>query len=118
MPFVRTYFMNKLSDDELESLLGKREDFFLENVIEMDRTLQRVQAMIATGGLTSRFVSQPANPFVNMHHGVIGAIPVIGPLWVLGLAAIQLGRPSADVTLKQTAEQSVSVIFSRKSRRA
>lgn len=118
MPFARTYFMNTLSDDELQSLLRKREDFFLENVIERDRTLQRVQAMIAAAGLSSRFVSEPANPFVNLRHGVISAIPLIGPLWVLGLAAIQLGRPSADVTLKQTAEQSVSVIFSRNPRGA
>ncbi|WP_183014757.1 hypothetical protein [Achromobacter sp. UMC46] len=110
--------MNTLSDDELRSLLGKREDFFLENVIEMARTLQHAQAMIAADGLTSRFVHEPANPFVNLHHGVIGAIPVIGPLWLLGWGAIRLGRPGADVTFKQTAEQSVSVIFSRTSRRA
>jgi hypothetical protein len=37
---------------------------------------------------------------------------------VLGLGALRLGRPGADVTLKQTAEQSVSVIFSRKTRGA
>lgn len=110
--------MNTLGDDELRSLLGRREDFFLENVADMDRTLQRAQAMIAGNGLTSRFVHEPSNPFVNLHHNIIGAVPIIGALWVMGLAAIRLGRPAADVTLKQTAGQSVSVIFSRKSRRA
>lgn len=118
MSFARTYFLNTLSDDQLAALLGRREDFFLENVVDMTATVQRAQAVIAQAGLTSRYLQEPANPFLNLHHNIIGAIPLIGPLWVLGLGALRLGRPGADVTLKQTAEQSVSVIFSRKTRGA
>ncbi|MFY0480536.1 hypothetical protein [Achromobacter marplatensis] len=117
MPILRTYFMNRLGDDELQSLLSKRDHFFLENVLDMDRTLQHAQATIAKAGLTSRFVDEPANPFLHLRHDIIGAIPLIGPLWVLGLSAIRLGRPAADVTFKRTAAQSLSVIFSRKARR-
>jgi hypothetical protein len=118
MSFARTYFLNTLSDDQLAALLGRREDFFLENVVDMTATVQRAQAVIAQAGLTSRYLQEPANPFLNLHHNIIGAIPLIGPLWVLGLGALRLGRPGADVTLKQTAEQSVSVMFSRKTRGA
>jgi hypothetical protein len=118
MSFARTYFLNTLSDDQLAALLGRREDFFLENVVDMTATVQRAQAVIAQAGLTSRYLQEPANPFLNLHHNILGAIPLIGPLWVLGLGALRLGRPGADVTLKQTAEQSVSVIFSRKTRGA
>jgi hypothetical protein len=118
MSFARTYFLNTLSDDQLAALLGRREDFFLENVVDMTATVQRAQAVIAQAGLTSRSLQEPANPFLNLHHNILGAIPLIGPLWVLGLGALRLGRPGADVTLKQTAEQSVSVIFSRKIRGA
>lgn len=118
MSFARTYFLNTLSDDQLDALLGRREDFFLENVVDMAGTLQRAQAVIAQAGLTCRYLHEPANPFLNLHHDIIGAIPLIGPLWVLGLGALKLGRPGADVTLKQTAEQSVSVMFSRKIRGA
>jgi hypothetical protein len=118
MSFARTYFLNTLSDDQLAALLGRREDFFLENVVDMTATVQRAQAVIAQAGLTSRYLQEPANPFLNLHHNILGAIPLIGPLWVLGLGALRLGRPGADVTLKQTAEQSVSVIFSRKIRGA
>ncbi|MGE8450384.1 MAG: hypothetical protein ACN6OP_07100 [Pseudomonadales bacterium] len=118
MSFARTYFLNTLSDEELDGLLGRREDFFLENVGDMEGTLQRAQALIAQAGLSSRLLHEPANPFFNLRHDVIGAIPLIGPLWVLGLGALRLGRPSADVTLKQTAEQSLSVIFSRRTRAA
>lgn len=118
MSLARTYFMNTLSDDELRSLLARREDFFLENVVDMDRTLQRAQTLIAGNGLTSRFVHDPANPPAKLSQGIMDAIPVLGALWVMGRVAIRLGRPAADVTLKQTAGQSVSVIFSRKSRRA
>jgi hypothetical protein len=118
MSFARTYFLNTLSDDQLAALLGRREDFFLENVVDMTATVQRAQAVIAQAGLTSRYLHEPANPFLNLHHNIISAIPLIGPLWVLGLGALRLGRPGADVTLKQTAEQSVSVIFSRKTRGA
>jgi hypothetical protein len=118
MSFARTYFLNTLSDDQLDALLGQHEDFFLENVVDMTGTVQRAQAVIAQAGLTSRYQQEPANPFLNLHHDIIGAIPLIGPLWVLGLGALRLGRPGADVTLKQTAEQSVSVMFSRKIRGA
>ncbi|MDR6603790.1 hypothetical protein J2732_004811 [Achromobacter deleyi] len=117
MPILRTYFMNRLSDDELQSLLGKRDNFFLENVLNMDRTLQYAQATIAKAGLTSRVVDEPANPFAHLRHDILGAIPLIGPLWVLGLSALRLGQPAADVTLKRTAAQSISVIFSRNARR-
>ncbi|MDH2053472.1 hypothetical protein [Achromobacter marplatensis] len=103
MSFARTYFLNTLSDDQLAALLGRREDFFLENVVDMTGTVQRAQAVIAQAGLTSRYLQEPANPFLNLHHDIIGAIPLIGPLWVLGLGALRLGRPGADVTLKQTA---------------
>jgi hypothetical protein len=118
MSFARTYFLNTLSDDQLAALLGRREDFFLENVVDMTGTVQHAQAVIAQAGLTSRYLQEPANPFLNLHHGIIGAIPLIGPLWVLGLGALRLGRAGPDVTLKQTAEQSVSVMFSRKTRGA
>lgn len=117
MPILRTYFMNRLSDDELQSLLGKRDNFFLENVLNMDRTLQYAQATIVQAGLTSRFVDEPANPFAHLRHDILGAIPLIGPLWVLGLSALRLGQPAADVTIKRTAAQSISVIFSRNARR-
>ena len=40
MSFARTYFLNQLSDHELDALLSRREDFFLENVVDMDGTLQ------------------------------------------------------------------------------
>lgn len=118
MSFARTYFLDQLSDHELDALLSRREDFFLENVVDMDGTLQRAQAAIAQAGLTSRFLHEPANPFFNLRHDAIGAVPLIGPLWALGLGALRLSRPGADVTLKQTAEQSVSVIFSRKAHAA
>lgn len=114
MPYPHTYFMDRLSDDELRSLFGRREDFFLENVADMDATLRLAQDAIAQAGLTSRVLYESANPFYNLRYEAIGAIPLLGPLFLTALSAARLFRPGADVTLKQTAAQAFSVSYSRK----
>lgn len=118
MPLSRTYFVNRMNEGELAALLNARKDFFLENVSDMDSTLQAAYAWLAQAGLTHRYLSAPSNPFANVPSQMIATIPLIGSLWVLCLAAASLGRTSADVTFKQTANQSLSVVFARKIRNA
>lgn len=111
MSYAHTYYMHRLSDDELRALLGRRKDFFLENVADMDATLRLAQAAIAGEGLSSRVLYEPANPYCNVGYEIIGAIPFLGPLWLTARSAIRLLLPRADVTLKQTAAQALSVTY-------
>ncbi|CAB3685059.1 hypothetical protein [Achromobacter pestifer] len=118
MTLSRTYFLNRMNEGDLAALLSARKDFFLENVSDMNGTLQMAYAWLAHAGLTHRYLNAPSNPFASVPSQMIAAIPLLGSLWVLCLAAASLGRANADVTFKQTADQSLSVVFARKVRNA
>lgn len=49
MAIALTYFANRLSNDELVTLLRQRENFYVENISAMDMLTRRMQALLATG---------------------------------------------------------------------
>lgn len=123
MPFARTYYMNEISEAQFAQLLSSalfdKQNFYMENVHDMEATLLRAGELVAQAGLKSRVVNRPSNPFTSLHHSAIASIPVIGLIWTAAMAVMavmSVARPSADVTFVRTADHSLSVVFSRKMR--
>ncbi|HCQ45273.1 MAG TPA: hypothetical protein DIW53_00160 [Achromobacter sp.] len=123
MPFAHTYFMNQISEAQFAQLLSNalfdKQNFYMENVHDMEATLLRAGALVAQAGLKSRVVDRPSNPFPSLHHSAISSIPIIGLVWTAAMAmmaVMSVGRPTADVTFVRTADHSLSVVFSRKMR--
>ncbi|MFD4840429.1 hypothetical protein ACFWP0_23235 [Achromobacter sp. NPDC058515] len=109
MSIARTYFFNKMGDDDLAGLFGKRENFFLENVDALNPTIARIQAMLNSEGMSSAVLRAPANPAPAFSE----LFPPLGLIGALFRALASSARPRADVTLRLTSNTSVSVIFAR-----
>lgn len=112
MSAARTYFFNKINNDDLARLFGNRENFFLENVDSLDRTVTRIQAMLSEEGLSSVVVHAPINPPPSPGD-LLATIPIVGVIWAALQGAGSIARPSGDVTLRLTSQTSLSVAFSR-----
>ncbi len=112
MPIARTYYFNRTRDDELAALLGKREDFFLENVDDLNDVTQRIQSLLAQAGLSSRVALTPLNGPATFADIGFPMVPVIGWLWAVVRGASRLVQPHGDVTLRVTSNTSISVVFS------
>lgn len=113
MTVARTYFFNRTSSEELADLCGRREDFFLENVDELNPALARIQALLGANGLSSAVEHAPLNPSTGLGDLLSAAVPAIGLMSGLVQAAGWAMRPASDVTLRVTSETSVSVAFAR-----
>ena len=112
MSIARTYYFNRMHDDELIALLGKREDFFLENVDDLNGATQRIQSLLAQAGLSSRVELTPLNGPATFADMGFPMVPVIGWLWAMVRGASQLAQPHGDITLRATSNTSISVAFS------
>ena len=113
MTVARTYFFNRMDGDELARLCNAREDFFLENVDDLEPAIGRLQAMLGNAGLRSAVEHAPLNPAPGLGDLASAAVPALGLIWasarLLGFAV----RPRADATLRLTSNTSISVVFSR-----
>lgn len=118
MSVARTYFLNRMHDDELVSVLGQRQDFFLENIDTLNDATQRIQSLLARDGLSSTVELTPINGPASFTETLLPMIPVIGWLWVMARGSALLARPRSDVTLRATSNTSLSVAFSRSATRA
>jgi len=96
---ARTYFQNRLPPGELARILDARERFFLENVSDMDETVEAIQAHCQEHGLTSRVSRQPYVPALSARD-----LLLLAPTWLNVMAATLwsasiLGAPQADLTV-------------------
>lgn len=115
MTVTRTYFFNRLTSDALADLCGKQENFFLENVDDLNSVVARMQAMLSAQGLTSAVEHAPLNPpagWGDLLSAVAPAISLASSL-AMGLSRGYAGatRPTIDVTLRLTSATSLSVVF-------
>lgn len=112
---TRTYFLDRLHDDELAALLDGREDFFLENVASMDALVARLQSRLTKHGLNSAVERAPHNPPASLSDLLppVLALPgLLRSLWQLIAQRIRGGCP--DVNLRITSNTSISVRYSRR----
>ncbi|MBB1626467.1 hypothetical protein [Achromobacter sp. UMC71] len=116
MPIARTYYFNDMRDGELAALLGKREDFFLENVDNLNDVTQRIQSLLAQAGLSSRVEITPLNGPATFADIGFPMVPIIGWLWAMVCGASRLVQPRGDVTLRATSNTSITVAFSPSTR--
>lgn len=121
MDIVLTYFVNRLSDDDLATLLRRREDFYLENITAMDVLTTRMQKLLAADGLSSLVQVTPGIGISwDPIHGdlIVTAIYLLCLLWMLlRLAAQRLARPRCDVILRVTSNAALRVRFQPSARR-
>ncbi|WP_241048404.1 hypothetical protein [Achromobacter xylosoxidans] len=122
MAIVLTYFVNRLSDDELAALLRRREDFYLENISAMDLLTTRMQALLMADGLSSVVQVPPRGDIpgddlpINL---ITSSIALLYLLWMLlRLLAQRLARPRCDVILRVTSDAAMRVIFRPPARRS
>lgn len=121
MDIVLTYFVNRLSDDDLAALLRRREDFYLENVTAMDALTARMQTLLAADGLRSVVqvtpgIEMPWDPLYS--NLLVDILFLLCMLWMLlRLAAQRLTRPRCDVILRVTSNAALRVRFQPSVRR-
>lgn len=117
MTLARTYFFNRTSSATLAELCSRREDFFLENVDDLNSAVTGIQAMLSAKGMSSAVEHAPLNPPVGWGDLLSATVPAIGLLSGLasGLARVigSATSPSIDVTLRLTSATSLSVIFAK-----
>ncbi len=117
MTLTRTYLFNRTSSEMLAELCSRQEDFFLENVDDLNSAVAGIQAMLSAKGLSSEVEHAPLNSPAGWGDLLSATVPAIGLLSGLasGLARVvgSATGPSIDVTLRLTSATSFSVIFAR-----
>ncbi|CAB3855844.1 hypothetical protein LMG26788_02005 [Achromobacter pulmonis] len=115
MDIALTYFLNRLSDDDLAALLRRRKDFYLENITAMDVLTTRMQALLAADGLSSVVQEPPRGGTLGddlLPNVTTGIIALLHLLWMLlRLLARHPARRRRDVILRITSDAAMHVIF-------
>lgn len=113
MQVARTYFFSRMDGDELAGLCDAKEDFFLENIDDLELAVARLQAALGNAGMSSAVERAPLNPAPGVGDLVSLAAPLLGLIWSSTSALGSAARPQADATLRLTSNTSMSVMFSR-----
>ncbi len=113
MTVARTYFFNRMADNELAGLCGAKDDFFLENIDDLESAVARIRAMLKQAGMRSEVEHAPLNAAPGIGDLLSAVAPAVGLIWASVRALESTGHPRADATLRVTSNSSLSVVFSR-----
>lgn len=77
MDFKRTYFQNRITDDELWQLLAQRTPFFLENVADVDATTAGFADRLRTQGLICQIRDNRRRPYAEEKEMAVISFPLV-----------------------------------------
>jgi len=77
MDFKRTYFQNRIAEEELWQLLGQRTSFFLENVANVEMTTAGCADRLRTQGLICQIRDNRRRPYAEAKEMAAISFPLI-----------------------------------------